>query len=166
MLRRNMLSRSAEYALRIMAHFALHKDNTPLRAQDIAESVHIPIFYLSKILRRMVTGGLLKATKGHGGGFLIAKPANKIRFSHILEAIEGGVTERSCVFGLDACSDNNPCMLHNRWREVRSAFETWARETTLEHVKSDAKSLIIPTGKISLKERIRNKPQKKSKKVA
>ena len=53
-----ILSRSAQYALRIMAYFALHTGDAPLRAKDIAEQVNIPAFYLSKILRRMVTAKL------------------------------------------------------------------------------------------------------------
>ena len=163
-MQRSMLSRSAEYGLRIMAHFALHKGDIPLRAQDIADSVSIPIFYLSKILRRMVTAELLVATKGHGGGFLIAKSPNKIRFSHILEAIEGDVTRRSCVFGWDVCSDKNPCMLHNRWREVRSAFEKWARETTLADVKEDAKQIEYFNECAPLQDKIKIKKQTGKKK--
>lgn len=136
-----MLSKSSQYALRIMAHFALHDGKAPLRANDISEQVNIPIFYLSKVLRRMVTAGLLVGSKGHGGGFLIAKPANKIRFSHVLNAIDGDSTQRSCVFGWDICSDKNPCVLHNRWREVRGQFEKWAKQTTLADVKEDVSKL-------------------------
>lgn len=150
-----MLSKASEYALRIMAHFALQTSGAPLRAQDIADEVNIPIFYLSKILRRMVTAGLLVGSKGHGGGFTIAKPANKIRFCHVLEAIDDESTERKCVFGWDVCSDKHPCVLHNRWREVRSSFEKWARETTLADVQKDVKKLQILNQNMPLKEKIR-----------
>ena len=159
---RAMLSRSAEYSLRIMAYFALHTDNTPLRARDIAEEVNIPLFYLSKILRRMVTAGLLYGTKGHGGGFLIAKPAREIRFSQILEAIEGDIIKRQCVFGWDVCSDKNPCVLHNRWREVRESFEEWARETTLADVKDDVKEIAFGDVEAPLKRKIKLKDKKAS----
>ncbi len=151
----NMVSKSAEYALRIMAHFALHGTANPLRAKDISEEVNIPIFYLSKILRRMVTAGLLVATKGHGGGFLIAKPANKIRFCHVLEAIDGETIHRKCVFGWDVCSDKAPCALHNRWREVRSAFEAWAKETTLADVQKDVAKLDVLSKELSLRDKVK-----------
>jgi len=153
-----MLSKSAQYALRIMAHFALHSEATPLRAQDIAQEVNIPIFYLSKILRRMVAAELLVGSKGHGGGFLIAKAPHKIRFCHVLEAVDGSSTERKCVFGWDVCSDKNPCVLHNRWREVSSSFEKWSRETTLADVQKDVKKIYVLNQHIPLKQRIR--PQK------
>jgi Rrf2 family protein len=150
-----MLSKSAQYALRIMAHFALHQGDSPLRAQDIAQEVNIPIFYLSKILRRMVAAELLVGSKGHGGGFLIAKAPNKIKFCHVLEAVDGSTTERKCVFGWDVCSDKHPCVLHNRWRDVSSSFEKWARETTLADVQKDVKKLTILNQSAPLKEKIR-----------
>jgi Rrf2 family transcriptional regulator, iron-sulfur cluster assembly transcription factor len=124
-----------------MAHFALHAQDAPLRARDIAEEVNIPIFYLSKILRRMVNAKLLTGSKGHGGGFLIAKAPQKITFAQILQAIEGDVVRRRCVFGWDACSDKTPCILHNRWRSLRGSFEEWAKKTTLADVQSDARKL-------------------------
>lgn len=149
-----MLSRSAEYALRIMACFALHADGTPLRAKDIAEEVTIPIFYLSKILRRMVTAELLTGTRGHGGGFVIAKDPSKIRFIDIFEAIEGDITTPRCVFGWDACSDKTPCLLHNRWKEIKLSFKQWAHRTTLADVKKDMSVIDRFPGK-SLKEVIK-----------
>ena len=136
-----MLSRSAEYALRIMAYLALHSTGIPLRAKDIAEEINIPPAYLSKILRRMVTSKLLNATKGHKGGFVIARPSNEICFAEIFQSIEKKSEQASCVFGWDKCSDKHPCVLHNRWKEAKSAFERWSQTTTLADVQKDMKVL-------------------------
>lgn len=131
-----MLSRSAEYALRIMAYMAIYSADEPIRAKDLALEVNIPVFYLSKIMRRMVMAGLLKGSRGHGGGFLIAKPPNKIKFSHILEAIEGGSPlARACVFGWDICSDKSPCVLHHEWKRIKRSYEGWARKTSLADIQ-------------------------------
>jgi Rrf2 family protein len=137
-----------------MAYFALYGAKEPLRAKDIAKEVSIPVFYLSKILRRMVEAGLLSATKGHGGGFLIAKPPSKISFADILEAIEGDISEPVCVFGWDACSDKSPCILHEHWKQMRHSFHAWANRTTLSDVKEGIDNLPNYPGK-PLKERVR-----------
>lgn len=138
-----MLSRSAEYALRIMAYMAIYSAEEPIRAKDLASEVNIPVFYLSKIMRRMVMAGLLKGSRGHGGGFLIAKPPSKIKFSHILEAIEGGAPLASpCVFGWDTCSDKSPCVLHNEWKKIKRSYEGWARKTSL----ADLQKSLSPEG--------------------
>jgi Rrf2 family iron-sulfur cluster assembly transcriptional regulator len=141
-----MISRSAEYGLRIMAFLALRSDGSPIRARDIAEEVNIPSFYLSKILRRMVAAKLLNATKGHGGGFVIARPPEKISFLDVLEAIEGDISKPMCVFGWDACSDKAPCALHNRWKECRAHFLSWAKQTTLTDLQKDLAKLPLLGG--------------------
>lgn len=152
-----MLSKSLRYSLRIMATFALADKKTPLRAKDIADDVGIPAFYLSKMLRRLVEADLLKANKGHGGGFVIAKAASKIKFRDVLEAIDEDLTKRQCVFGWDLCSDKNPCILHNRWKEMSTFFFSWANETTLADLQNDFSKLEFLNKHLPLKERIRGK---------
>lgn len=124
-----------------MAYLALYGDTGPLRAKDISPEANIPVFYLSKILRRMVQADLLTATKGHYGGFKLAKPASKIRFLDILEAVEGVDHVPLCVFGWEKCSDKNPCVLHNRWKEAKFSFQSWAVKTTLADVKKDVATI-------------------------
>ena len=143
-----ILSRSAEYALRVMAFIGLHagdaRGGVPLRAKDMEQEVKVPGFYLSKILRRLVSSGLLHGTKGHGGGFVLARPASEVRFIDVLEAIEGVSAPPSCVFGLDACDNANPCVLHHRWKELRGSFLAWATKNTLAAVQSDLRKLRHP----------------------
>ncbi len=136
-----ILSRSAEYALRVMAYLALRKDSAPLRAKDLAKEINLPASYAPKILQRMVEADLLIATKGHGGGFLLPKRASKIKFIDIFEAIEDQIAPNHCVFGLNKCSSSDPCPLHHRWSALNDSFQRWARETTLAHVQADVKRL-------------------------
>jgi Rrf2 family iron-sulfur cluster assembly transcriptional regulator len=138
-----------------MATFALTEKGQPLRAKDIAEDVGVPTFYLSKILRRLVEAELLNAQKGHGGGFVISKPTSKIKFCHILEAIDGDLTQRKCVFGWDLCSDKTPCVLHNSWKNLSTHFLEWSRETTLADLQKDSAKVEYLNQHLSLREKIR-----------
>jgi Rrf2 family protein len=124
-----------------MALFALHHGKSPLRASDITKEVNIPSPYLSKILRQLVSAKLLVGTKGRGGGFVIGKSPDIIRFIDILHAIQGKEKVPKCVFGLSACSDKQPCILHNRWKEAKQTFEAWSQKTTLKDVQDDIKKL-------------------------
>lgn len=137
-----MLNLSAQYALRIMAFLALDRGPNLIRAKDLAEEVNIPVFYLSKIMRRMVKAGLLTGSKGHGGGFRVARPPSKIRFADIFEAVKGNSEPVMCVFGWDTCSDRNPCVLHQRWQEARRSFQSWSKKTTLADVQRDVLSRV------------------------
>jgi len=135
-----ILSQTSEYALRIMACIALAQGARALRGKEIATSINCPGPYVSKVLRKLVTAGLLKAEKGHGGGFLLARPASKIRFIDVLEAVQGPAKTKHCIFGWRQCNPNNPCILHNRWTKVNNSFQTWARLTSLSDIQKDATS--------------------------
>lgn len=136
-----MLSQTAQYALRIMTSIALAQGARPIRAREIAEQIRCPAPYVSKVLRKLVTAGLLKAVKGHGGGFLLARPAEKIFFCQVLEAIDVPAEAKQCIFGWRKCDPNNPCILHHRWNTVSSSFLEWTRTTSLASIQQDAKNL-------------------------
>ncbi len=135
-----LLSQTSEYALRAMSFIALKEGEAQaLRAKDIGAAIAIPTHYLSKVLRRLVAAELLKAVKGHNGGFALARAAKKIKIVDVLGAVETNVPAKHCIFGWRACSSKEPCILHHRWSSVNEAFQNWARTTTLADIKDDAK---------------------------
>jgi Rrf2 family iron-sulfur cluster assembly transcriptional regulator len=129
-----LLSQTSEYALRAMAWLAAAPPGVPVRAKDLAASAGVPLHYLSKILRRLVLADLLVSQKGQGGGFVLARPPQEIRFLDILAAVDAYPTEGRCAFGWGACQEDNPCPLHETWSALSDAIRTWAANTTLADV--------------------------------
>lgn len=128
------LSQTAEYALRAMAWFAIHAPDGSVRARDLSQATGIPAHYLSKILRRLVIGGVLESQKGQGGGFRLARPPQEIRFRDILAAVDAFPERERCAFGWGACDASRPCPLHDSWFPMSRAFDEWASSTTLAQV--------------------------------
>ncbi|MCP4594426.1 MAG: Rrf2 family transcriptional regulator, partial [bacterium] len=83
-----LLSQTAEYAIRATTHLAQHHGEGHVMAKDVAKATAIPEKYLQKILRDLVHHGLLKSTRGHGGGFHLAKPPSRIRLAHVVSPFE------------------------------------------------------------------------------
>lgn len=133
-----VVNQTAEYALRAMAVLAELPAGEALRASDLAEQAEVPTHYLSKILRRLVVAGLLKSQKGHGGGFVLARPPSRIRFADILEATDSAVDAKRCAFGWGRCNPTNPCPLHPAWTELNANLEHWAKTTTLTAIRERA----------------------------
>lgn len=127
-----MLTQTAEYALRALAVLASAKQ--PLRSLDLAERTGVPDAYLAKVLRPLVEQGLLRASKGHGGGFSLARAPDRIRFVEVLEALDSMPTPGRCAFGWGKCSATSPCPLHPAWARLNASFEDWATKTTLADV--------------------------------
>jgi Rrf2 family transcriptional regulator, iron-sulfur cluster assembly transcription factor len=136
-----ILNQTAQYALRIMTNIALAQGARPIRAKELSAEISCPAHYVSKVLRKLVTAGLLKAEKGHGGGFILAKPAKNILFCQVLEAVQTTDTKKQCIFGWRKCDPNNPCILHNRWSTVSGAFFDWTRATSLADIQQDARNM-------------------------
>jgi len=129
------LSQTAEYALRAMTRLAQQRgDETALRATDLARDTHVPVHYLSKVLRRLVAAGLLTSQKGHGGGFVLARPAAQIRFADVLGAMGEAPVGGRCAFGWGNCDAKKPCPLHPAWSVLNDALQSWAGRTTLADV--------------------------------
>jgi Rrf2 family transcriptional regulator, iron-sulfur cluster assembly transcription factor len=90
------VSVKAEHAIHAMLYVAAMKDKVS-SINEIAEQESIPREYLAKILRELVMTGLLKSHRGYFGGYKLAKPANKISFLDIIEAMDGTLRIVSCV---------------------------------------------------------------------
>lgn len=125
------VNQTAQYALRAVMHLATDPNAEPARCRDIAASTGIPAAYLSKILRRLVRHGLVRAARGHHGGFLLARPPERIRLSDVLEAVGGSLERDLCIFGVGRCDAAQPCPLHDSWSRLNDAFHSWSKRTTL-----------------------------------
>ncbi|GJM45631.1 MAG: hypothetical protein DHS20C21_24730 [Gemmatimonadota bacterium] len=118
-----IFSTVCEYGIRALTHLAAYGESGPVQVKDIAEAEQIPRHFLAKILNQLTYKGLVKASRGPGGGFQLLKSADEIEIGEIIEAIDGFETIRDrCVLGLDACSDKDPCPMHEQWHGVREPF--------------------------------------------
>jgi Rrf2 family protein len=82
---------AARYALRALAHLATLEGNPLVTSHDAARPCGIPERYLLKVLRRLVTAGLLHSAKGPNGGYRLARPAKSITLLEVVEAVDGPV---------------------------------------------------------------------------
>lgn len=129
-------SQTGEYALRAMAWLAIVSPEAPVTALDLSRGTGIPAHYLSKVLRRLVRAGLLASRKGMGGGFVLARPPETIRFIDILGAVDVLPPANRCAFGWGACDSSAPCPLHDSWGRIYELFSDWASATTLAQVRA------------------------------
>lgn len=102
-----------------------------MRASDLAATTHVPPAYVSKVMRKLVVAGLVSGTKGHHGGFKLARPAAQIRFIEVIRAVDPMPTTEPCAFGWGACNSASPCLLHPAFTGLRAQVRKWAEETTL-----------------------------------
>lgn len=124
-------SSACEYAVRAATHLALREDEDWVRLRDVSEGEDIPAPFLSSILQRLVTAGLLRSARGPTGGYSLSRPAQEITLHDIKAAIDGVAELDECGVGLGKCSDDQPCPLHETWKPIRAQIKDYLRRTTL-----------------------------------
>ncbi|RIK65769.1 MAG: hypothetical protein DCC65_12250 [Planctomycetota bacterium] len=126
-----MITRTAQYALRAMVAIAEKGEGASALASEISRQARVPRPYLSAILRTAVRARLLKSTRGRGGGFSLARSADRMTLAEILAPFDQSLTAQRCPFGLERCSDAQPCPVHDYWRPISSGFRRMLESTTL-----------------------------------
>ncbi|MDP9113854.1 MAG: Rrf2 family transcriptional regulator [Acidobacteriota bacterium] len=113
-------SRSAEYALRALAHIAALPPGEFTMAKTIAADTNIPPPFLAKILQDLTRNGFLKSNKGPGGGFRLSVPAEDLSMLRIVETVDGPGRFDRCIGGAAECNDRAVCGMHDSWNALRS----------------------------------------------
>ncbi|OWY72783.1 hypothetical protein B7486_00100 [cyanobacterium TDX16] len=127
-----MISQTAQYALR--AFVVIAGEDRPALAKAIAGQTGIPQPYLSTILRLAVRAGLLKSTRGRGGGFVLARPAERLTLFDIVSAFDDIGQGPRCPFGLPQCTDAQACPMHEVWKPVSQGFRNMLMKTSLSEL--------------------------------
>jgi Rrf2 family protein len=128
-----MLTRTSEYALRALIYLAQHEDSWPIPGREVAEHAEVPPKYLSKILGDLVRVGVLESSPGKTGGFRLSRSATKTTLYEVLRPFEQ-FDRRRCPFGNDACSDENPCLAHSKWKLVVETEQRFLHHTSIYEV--------------------------------
>jgi Rrf2 family protein len=135
------VSTRGDYASRALLSLALHIDTgTPTSVRDIADRTGLPQPYLEQILLALKGAGLVRSKRGVGGGYLLARPADEIRLSEIVRAVEGPIVAGD--FGDPhqdgACDHEGQCVLLAIWAAVGEHMRELLESCTLSDIASMA----------------------------
>jgi len=93
------LSTRGRYALRAMIDLTQNQYNNlkPISLRDISLRQEISLQYLEQLFNKLKKANLVKSTRGAGGGYLLAKEAEKINAGDIIRAVEGPIVLVDCI---------------------------------------------------------------------
>jgi len=131
------LSKSSEYAIRCLVYMARCGADRVCSVKVLSEELAIPYKFLGRLMGRLGAAGIVTATHGKYGGYRIARPLVEIRLADIVEVVEGLEGYDRCILGFPTCDDDNPCPLHERWRELRCAIRAMLDRTTLADLAAE-----------------------------
>lgn len=113
--KRMHMTLEADYAVRIVEH--LTENACRCDAKSISEQTEIPLRFSLKILRKLVTDGLVCSYKGAKGGYTLAKPPWEITLKQVIESVEGPYILSRCQKEEYSCGRAH-CRLHTIYEKI------------------------------------------------
>ena len=128
------LSSMADYAVVTMSAAARHcgsaqlvgadgKKRVRVSAAQLAAETGLPVPTVQKLVSVLTAAGLLRSTRGVGGGLKLARPAAAITLADSVEAVEGPIALTPCVEnGRHDCGMESACTVRPHWGVVNAAM--------------------------------------------
>jgi Rrf2 family iron-sulfur cluster assembly transcriptional regulator len=107
---------------------------------------------MGKVLTELVKKKFIASTKGPMGGFRLSVDPTRVTLYRVLAAL-GGLSrlEDDCVMGLETCSDDVPCALHDEWQAFKKTAVYKAQQLPLSELSEIVLTKSIGPGKSSAK---------------
>ncbi len=138
-----MFSQTVEYALRAVMFVASH-NGTPVSSERISEQMHVPRAYLSKVMRGLVVAKIVESQLGPNGGFVMARPIDRIAVLDVLNAVDPLRRINTCPLGRP--DHVKLCPLHREMDNAMHQIECRLREVTIAQLQEQD----IATGELAI----------------
>lgn len=125
------LNTKARYAVTAMFDVAIHQHQGPVSLNDISQRQGISLSYLEQLFSRIRRAGLVKSTRGPGGGYHLANLASEIAIADIITAVDESVDATRCGGGSD-CNNHERCLTHDLWAGLTAQIHVFLEGITLE----------------------------------
>ena len=129
------ISTKGRYALRMMIDTAQNQDKGFVALKDIAERQDISKKYLEQIVLQLTQAGMLRASRGHQGGYRLAKPPENYTVGAILRVVEGPLSPVACLDRQpNQCERCGFCLTLPMWEGLQAVVERYLDGITLKDV--------------------------------
>jgi FeS assembly SUF system regulator len=133
------LSSMADYAVVTMTAAARHCGGIRVSAAQLADETGLPAPTVQKLVSRLTAAGLLRSSRGVGGGLKLARPAAAITLADIVEAVEGPIALTACSeHGRHDCTLEQACGVRPHWSAVNAALRGALAQVPLTQLSEPA----------------------------
>jgi Rrf2 family protein len=126
------ISTKGRYGLRILLDVALHQEEGPVSLRDVSRRQAISQKYLWQVISPLKAAGLLSATRGSRGGYVLARSLEEISIRDIVNILEGPVSVVACVRDPKTCDRSVSCTAREAWVEIENKLNDVMSGITLK----------------------------------
>jgi len=133
------LSTKGRYAVMAMADLAQREGERAVSLADIAVRQEISLSYLEQLFARLRRRGLVKSSRGPGGGYRLARGPEATNIADIVLAVDeplratrcgGQGSRRGCMM------KGERCLTHDLWEQMGERIHEYLASVTLADVIS------------------------------
>ncbi|MDR5654503.1 Rrf2 family transcriptional regulator [Ruixingdingia sedimenti] len=134
------LSTKGRYAMVALADLAMNDKAERVSLAEISKRQDISLPYLEQLFVKLRRAGLVESVRGPGGGYRLARSADAIRVSEVLEAVDETVSALHTGAGATgALSGTKAQSLTNRlWQGLSAHVYVYLHQTRLSDVVGNA----------------------------
>jgi FeS assembly SUF system regulator len=112
------ITKITDYGFILLAYMATQERGSLYNAKDLSTASGIALPTVSKVLKILTQGKILKSHQGSKGGYSLSRPAPEISAAQIIEAVEGPVAITDCS-SAEGC--DRDCQVSGSWQQVNGA---------------------------------------------
>lgn len=116
----------AEYGLICALHLARRATEGPLTGRELAARERLPADYVEQILLRLRRADVVRSTRGARGGYVLARPADRVSVRDVIAASELGTFDLHCVthpVEEERCSASQHCSIRPVWMLLQQKID-------------------------------------------
>ena len=130
-----MFSKACEYAIKASIYIARQSlQQKRVNVKEVSQSIDAPVAFTAKILQVLCREDIMQSVRGQQGGFVFEEyKQREVKIFDIVRLIDGDGLFTQCGLGLQKCSADNPCPVHDDFKIVREKLI----EMTQKHLLYD-----------------------------
>ena len=127
------LTTKGRFAVTAMVDLAIRGGNGPVTLAGISERQKISLSYLEQLFGKLRKNNVVASVRGPGGGYCLARPANKIAIVDIIIAVDEPLDATNCN-AMGNCMDGKPCLTHDLWYGLNEKIHEYLSGVNLQQL--------------------------------
>jgi Rrf2 family iron-sulfur cluster assembly transcriptional regulator len=116
----------------------------PISIRELSEREDISPEFLEQIFFKLRKAGIIKSTRGPGGGFQLEKKADEITVKDIFDAVGEEISLTPCTSDTDPrapCPKVGNCIAHDIWETTSNHINEYFKNITVQSILNGDKEI-------------------------
>jgi Rrf2 family iron-sulfur cluster assembly transcriptional regulator len=130
------LTTKGRFAVTAMLDLALRQQQGLVTLAGIGTRQKISLSYLEQLFGKLRRHALVASVRGPGGGYRLARQAEKVSVADIILAVDEPLDATQCR-GMENCREDERCMTHTLWATLNQKLYEYLHSVTLQDLVNE-----------------------------